>query len=478
MSATRDRAVNRNTGFLTLATLAVLLALTCRANLAAPADSRKLRRTPVVQAVEKVRDAVVNISTEQVIVRRSYDGFFGPGGDAFDRLFEEFFRRHSPDNRVVERRRVKQPLGSGCIITPDGLVVTNEHVIRRASNIRLSLASGETYDAKLLAADPEHDLALLRAEADKPLPAIAIGSSSDLMLGETIIALGNPFGFESSVTTGVVSAFNRKITIGSGSDAVQYKKLIQTSALINPGNSGGPLVNVLGELVGINTAVVSQAQGIGFAIPIDSARDYLAPLLATRNVAGAWSGIKAATAKSRNGVVVTEVAPKGPAADLLKTGDRIYRIDNAPVGDLFDFALVVAERKPGDRLRIRYRRNGKERTATLRLAPVPKISAAEIFAARCGIEGKDLNPSVAQKLKMHVDFGVFITNIKKDGPAADSGLEPGDVIIQVGAQPVRNLQDAGQAVLDLRAGSRVLIVIVRGRYKAFTRITLAKSPPI
>ena len=215
-------------------------------------DDRALRRTPVVEAVERVHGAVVNISTERVVVRRSYDRFFGPGSDRFDQLFEDFFRRNRP-GRVIERKKIQQPLGSGCVITPDGLVVTNEHVVRRATNIKLSLDTGEVLEAELLAADPEHDLALLRAKTTKPLQAISMARSSDLMLGETIIALGNPFGFENSVTTGIVSAVRREITVGSGSGAVHYKDLVQTSALINPGNSGGPLVNVLGELVGINT---------------------------------------------------------------------------------------------------------------------------------------------------------------------------------------------------------------------------------
>lgn len=456
--------------------ITTLLLLTVPVALGGKDDTRAARRTPVVKAVEKVRGAVVNISTERVVVRRQYDGFFGPGGDAFDRRFDDFFR--SRRGRVIEKRRVKQPLGSGFIITSDGLVVTNEHVVRRASNIRLSLPNGETFDAELLAADPDEDLALLRVKTDKPLPAIPFGRSADLMLGETVIALGNPFGFENSVTAGIVSALDRKVTVGSGAEAVEYKELIQTSALINPGNSGGPLVNILGELVGINAAVVSHAQGIGLAISVDRARERLAALMATRKVAGAWSGIKAVTHDRQSGARVIEIAPKSPAAAVLKPADNITELNGKPVADLFGFALAVAQQKPGDILRLGITRNGKRKTVSLELAPVPEISAAKAFSARCGIEGKDLTPAVAKRLKMRVDKGVFITKIHTPGPAADSGLQVGDIIVQIGSLPVRNLRDAAEAVLDARASAQMVIVIVRGRYKAFTRITLSKSPPI
>ena len=290
---------------------------------AAPADDAgarlALRRTPIVAAVEKVRDCVVNISTERMLVTRG-GGLvpFGTGDDVFDRFFQDFFR-----GPATEQRKVNAPLGSGCVITAGGLVITNEHVVRRASNVKLSLNTGETFDAVVLAADPAADLALLRAQTDKPLKAIPMGVSSDLMLGEPVIAVGNPFGFENSVTSGIVSALNREITVGAGDDAVHYTGLIQTSALINPGNSGGPLVNILGELIGINSAIVDRAQGIGFAIPIDRARDVLAPLLATPQVSEAWAGVRGATVPGRKGARVTQVEARGPAEKVLQVNDVI-----------------------------------------------------------------------------------------------------------------------------------------------------------
>ena len=173
-----------------------------------------------------------------------------------------------------------------------------------------------------------------------------MGTSSDMMLGETVLALGNPFGFENSVTSGIVSAFNREIEVG-GNDSARYDKLIQTSALINPGNSGGPLVNVLGELVGINTAVVDQAQGIGFSIPIDRARDVLAPLLGAAQVSEAWAGFRGETTEKRDGVLVISVKAKAPASDTLAAGDIVREADGARVGDLFDLLLRIVQHKPG-----------------------------------------------------------------------------------------------------------------------------------
>ena len=436
-------------------------------------EDRDLRRSAVVRAVAKVRSAVVNISTERVVVRRSYDGFYGPGGDLYDRMFEDFFRRRG-GGRVIERKKVQQPLGSGCFITSSGLVVTNEHVVRRATSIKLSLDTGETFGAELLAADPVNDLALLQAKTEKPLQVIPMGGSADLMLGETVIALGNPFGFENSVTMGIVSALNREITVGSGEGAVHYEGLVQTSALINPGNSGGPLVNVLGELVGINSAVVDHAQGIGFAIPIDRVRDKLAPLLATRRVSNTWGGVTAETAKGRTGARVTQVHAQG----VLRVGDVITEISGTPVSDLFDFVLGVTRHKPGERIGLQVRRGKTMRPVRMALAAMPEISAERVLRAKCGIQGQDLSLELARHLGIPVQWGVLVTAVTEGGPAARSGLRQGDVLIQIGSHPVRNVADAGEAVMDLAAGQRALIAVVRGRYKMWARVAMGSAPPI
>jgi len=465
----------------------LLAALVCAAGVAcaqAPAGASnaagshdegvRIRRTPTVVAVEKAHASVVNISTERVIVtHRGFDSFFGRGGDPFDRLFEEFFgRRHGRPG--LERRKVETPLGSGCVITSDGLVITNEHVVRRATNIKLSLDNGETCEGILLAADPSEDIALLRMDTDKPMQAIPMGTSSDLMLGETVVAMGNPFGFENSVTSGIISAFNREITVGNGREGAKYEGLIQTSALINPGNSGGPLVNVLGELVGINTAVVDQAQGIGFAIPIDRAREVLAPLLSTPQVSEAWGGVRAVTADGRGGARIIQVEPAGPAKSSLKVGDIVREIDGVPVNDLFGFLLGIVQHKPNDKVSLRIMRDDKVIDVTLALGRMPVPSPKRMLYDKLGIAGEDHTAERARELGIAVDYGVLVSKLWSDGPAAKVGLEKDDVIVQIGSHPVRNLRDAAATLKSVRPGEDVFIRIVRKNLSAYTWISVAK----
>ena len=435
------------------------------------ADSaQQLRRTPVVTAIGRAHGAVVNISTERTVAfRRGLGPSFGPGSDLFDRMFEDYFQ-----GPVVERRRVQTPLGSGCIITPDGLVITNEHVIRRATNLKLSLDTGETFDAVLLAADPIGDIALLRAQRDKPLPAIVMGASNDLMLGETVIAMGNPFGFENSATAGIVSAFNREIDIGAGQERVHYTGLVQTSAQINPGNSGGPLINVLGELIGINTAVVEQAQGIGFAIPIDRARDLLAPLLAAGRISEAWSGIVGDTQPGRLGVRLTRIEPISPAAGSLRPDDLVTQIDDRPVGDLFDLEIILIQRKPGDTVALTVQRAERTLPVKLTLARLPQPSPVELLRDKLGVSGQDLDRALARQLGAAVETGMVLTDVVKGGPAERAGLLRGDVIIKIGSHPVRALPDAAAALRATLPGEWVNIVVVRQNYAANARIAVGK----
>src|SRR5574340_1190241 len=223
-------------------------------------ESHSNRRTPVVIAVEKTGPAIANIRTERLIAQRQGDPFFGSRNEMFEQFFNEFFGQS-------QKQMVERPLGSGVIIDEDCYIVTNEHVVSRASKIKVRLSDGRDFEASMISSDPISDLAVLKINSPTPLPYVKMGTSKDLMIGEPVIALGNPFGLENSVTTGVLSAKNRTITFNSEYGEIKYDGLIQTDALINPGNSGGPLINADGELIGINAAIVNQAQGIGFAIP-------------------------------------------------------------------------------------------------------------------------------------------------------------------------------------------------------------------
>jgi serine protease Do len=237
-----------------------------------------LRRTPVVEAVKKVAPAVVNISTEKIVKRR-INPFFDDYGFFFGDFFQNF-----PSSRTYKR----QSLGSGVLIDPKGYIITNEHVILPASKIKVVLVDGREFEGKLIGSDSKFDLAVIKIEAESDFPAIKIGKSIDLMIGETVISIGNPFGLSHSVTTGVISALNRTIVTD---EKRVYSDFIQTDASINPGNSGGPLLNILGELIGINTAIYQKAEGIGFAIPIDKARRIVDDLIQSGYVHRAWLGI-------------------------------------------------------------------------------------------------------------------------------------------------------------------------------------------
>src|SRR2546425_8997037 len=298
------------------------------------AQSDPARRSLVVEAVEKASPAVVNVSTEQIVEQRR-----SPFPFPQDPFFEEFFR----DFVDPRPRRFKTTsLGSGVIVAADGTIMTNVHVIERASRVRVTLNDQREFDATLVGADADADIAVLRVKAVGDLPHIPFGTSADLMIGETVIAIGNPFGLSHTVTTGVVSAVGRSV---HGEDRT-YTDFIQTDASINPGNSGGPLLDVKGELIGINTAIYGKAQGIGFAIPVDRARRVMKDLVSYGEVHHAWVGLTVQDLSpelaqhfgARKGVVVAEVEPKSPAAaGGLAQGDVVTGVDGRDVRSRDEF---------------------------------------------------------------------------------------------------------------------------------------------
>jgi serine protease Do len=318
----------------------------------APPVTRAERRTPIVEAVEKIGPAVVNISAEKLVQQRrsSLDAFLG-----FD---------------VRPRGYKAESLGSGVILDPSGIVVTNDHVISGASRIWVTTSDGRELEAKLEGADADNDLAVLAVDA-KNLTAVKIGTTADLMIGETVIAIGNPFGLSNTVTTGIVSAVHRTVTGESGRN---YSDFLQTDAAINPGNSGGALVNILGELIGINTAIVGGANTIGFAIPIDRARRVVDELLHYGEVKTVWLGLRGtsvALGTQRSGargqgLRVRSVYPNSPAARAgLRPGDLVVSIDGRSIEGRKDFDTALASAGIGRTLVVAFRRDGQERTARL-----------------------------------------------------------------------------------------------------------------
>src|SRR5881296_3006493 len=326
------------------------------------AESDPARRSLVVEAVEKASPAVVNVSTEQIVEQRG-----SPFPFPQDPFFEEFFR----DFVDPRPRRFKTTsLGSGVIVAADGTIMTNVHVIERASRVRVTLNDQREFDATLVGADADADIAVLRVKAGGDLPHIPFGTSTDLMIGETVIAIGNPFGLSHTVTTGVVSAVGRSLR----DEERTYTDFIQTDASINPGNSGGPLLNIKGELVGINTAIYGKAQGIGFAIPVDRARRVMKDLVSYGEVHRPWIGVLvqdltpelAQHFGTRHGVVVAEVEAKSPAAGAgLDRGDAIVKVDGRDVASREEFEQRVGDHAEGDRLTLTLRREGRDEDVRL-----------------------------------------------------------------------------------------------------------------
>lgn len=428
------------------------------------------RRTPVVVAVEKTSAAVANISTERFIKQRKGDPFFGFRSELFEQFFNEYFNKS-------QRKVVESPLGSGVIIDEDGYIVTNEHVVSRASKLNVRLADGKNYEATMISSDPATDLAVLKIESDAPLPYVKMGTSKDLMIGETVIALGNPFGLENSVTIGVLSAKNRTFTFSSDYGSIEYDGLIQTDALINPGNSGGPLINIDGELIGINTAIVNHAQGIGFAIPADKVRETLVKLFNFREINKIWFGAQVEEQGDvSKGILITSVEKESPAHKAkIKTGDRIIKIDSKRIFDVLDFEKYILKKNAGDKLIITINRNGQEMELSFSLEKAPMPSAEKLALEKLGLYVQDLTPQLAQQLNLWwVKGGVLISEVQKKSPAENVGIKAGHVLVYVGQYRVNNIEEFGALLNMMKKGELWDVGIVwsdiYGEHQGYTRL--------
>ena len=374
------------------------------------------RRGPVVLAIETAGPAVVNIRTEQIVKRRRSPFGFG------DSIFDEFFRSFAAP-QVYKT----QSLGSGVIIDPRGFVLTNAHVIEQASQIFVAVP-GRTRElsGELVGSDERLDLAVVRIRGEDPFPFLAPGHSNDLLLGETVIAIGNPLGLGHSVTTGVVSAASRRLPMDDG----VLGHFLQTDALINPGNSGGPLLNINGELIGINTAIARQAQGIGFSIPIDLARRVAKDLTEYGRRRPVWLGIlpgsiNAALTRSRGsgGVLVTEVDPGSPAATAgVELADVLLGLDGLEVESPAEMLQLLSSYTPEDRLRLRLLRGETERELTVSLAPLPPGYGLDYAERIFGFRVREASR------------GLVIAGVTAGSPAQRAGLQAGDLVAEIGGQ--------------------------------------------
>ena len=434
------------------------LCLVPAAGAAQPAPiGREVRMTPVVTAVKAVAPAVVNITSARTVERR---GGRGPFFD--DEMFRQFF---GPGGVPEPQRQTQESRGSGVIIDGrQGLVLTNAHVIAGGTSIKARLQDGRLLDAALVGADPDFDVAVLRLSGGGDLPQAAMGDSSDAMIGETAIAIGNPFGYTHTVTTGVISAVGRSLKHEGGA----YADLIQTDTAINPGNSGGPLVNLAGEVIGINMAIQAGAEGIGFAIPINKARRVVAELMGGGRVTPAWLGVMGQDVDVRTaryfglqrprGMLAVEVVPGSPAEKAgLRPGDLITAVGGADLDDKEQYRGALATSTVGEMLTLTVRR-GEE---TLKLSAAPTAfgerEAVALAGARWG-------------LTAGFGRGVAVAAVAPNSPAARLGLKPGDALVQIGGEKLAGQADFIRAVYVNRLNRIILVMIERNGRGYYARM--------
>lgn len=420
--------------------LIACLLLLCAANVTAHD-----RRTAVVETVEKAGPAVVNIRTEQIVQRRTTP-FFGFG----DSFFNEFFNQFTPP-----RSYRTQALGSGVIIDSRGFLVTNAHVVEKASRIYVALpGDGKEREASLVGVDPSTDLAVIKVITEKPLPSLDFAADDDLLLGETVIAIGNPLGLENSVTTGVVSAPKRRLPDGEGGVSL----FIQTDALINPGNSGGPLLDINGRLVGINTAIAQQAQGIGFAIPVKIVRRIVDDLITHGRIRPVYSGIlpgeiSRAMVRSRGsgGVLVTEIDAASPAESAgVQVADVILEVDGIQVNSASEYLSLLRTYPPGAKIKLILLRGEAEVEAVVKLAELPPDYAFSYFARVFGIV-VDEDPQ-----------GVLVNEVLKGSPAARIEIRRGDRLVEIDGHEIENLGEFRSRIEASLGRLPLRFVIYRG----------------
>ena len=371
------------------------------------------RRTAVVEAVQKVQPCVVSISSEKKAASSSRWPF-------------------SPEEN--QRPRVSG-MGTGVIIDGRGYILTNHHVVDKVQGIEVHLADGTRYPAQVVEHDPVMDLAVIKVDAKRVLPAITLGSSSDLMVGEDVIAIGNAFGYENTVSVGIVSALNRNVTL---SDDQVYRNLIQTDACINPGNSGGALVNIDGELIGINVAVRAGAQGIGFALPIDDVKRVTTEMISTRRLASTWHGL--VTGESRNSperkVVLLETQPNSPAELAgLKPGDVILGVGDQAVRTPLDIERGLLDLRVGQQASIRIRRDDREQALSIAMQAAPRsvatVDPGEQIWRTLGLKATPVSPEYVVAASSKLRGGLYVQAVSPNSPAGMARIQKGDIVVGV-----------------------------------------------
>jgi len=417
--------------------------------------------------VKRARPSVVNISTVKIIKGRMPFSFHGPfkQNDPLKEFFDRFFKDQLPKDFK------QKSLGSGFIIDKKGYILTNNHVVEKTDEITVRLADDREFKARIVGRDPKTDLALIRIKADGPLRPLPLGDSDKLEVGDWVVAIGNPFGLGSTVTAGIVSAKYRHIGTSS------YDNFIQTDASINPGNSGGPLLNTAGEVIGINSAIISQTGGsigIGFAIPVNMARDLL-PQLKKGKVIRGWLGVmiqhitpalrEKLGLKSEHGALVADVTSGGPAEKAgIKRGDVIVSFDGKPIREMNDLPYLVACTPIHKKVEVVVIRNGGRKTISVKVGRMKEEEtpvAAQQEKASLGMTVEELTPRLAKELGLKENKGLVIVKVETGSSAAEAGVKVGDLILEVDRKPVRDLRAFKRKMRQYGKGDTILLLVKR-----------------
>ncbi len=435
-----------------------------------------------VNVVKKAKPAVVNIKVEKTSTRNSQGGQIPE--EMFNHpFFEQFF---GPQFRQQQQQKPKEYTqrgqGSGFIISKDGFILTNNHVVEGADSIKVTLSDDRDFDAKVIGTDPQTDVALIKIEDPENLPVLPLGDSANLEAGEWVIAIGNPFGLIQTVTVGVVSATGRS-SVGIS----EYENFIQTDAAINPGNSGGPLLNGRGEVVGINTALFSRTggyMGIGFAIPINMAKSIEEQLHKDGKVTRGWLGVviqnidknlaESFGLKEVRGILISEVQKDSPASAAgLQQGDVILRLNSVELQDVSDLRNRVALIQPGSKAIVEIMRNGREKKVQVSIAEQPsnfsKSGSGSIDGDsldQYGLTLQELTPELAKKFEYEEDSGLIISDVATGSAAEEAGLKPGQLVEEVNRKRVSNLKELDK-VLKQSKSDKVLLRIRAGNYSTY-----------
>jgi serine protease Do len=439
------------------------------------------------KVAEAIKPAVININT----VSRSSSGGGAQGRTPFEEFFgEEFFKRFFGD---APERIPQRSLGSGVIVDPSGIALTNAHVVDKATDIEIITLDGKKHKAKVLGFDKKTDLAVLKLDDGKEKFSFArLGDSDRMQVGDWVIAVGSPFGLQSTVTAGIVSAKARQIGAGPFDD------FIQTDAAINPGNSGGPLVNMQGEVIGINTAIVAGGSGIGFAIPSNMARKIYTELQAKGRVTRGWLGVsiqpltpelaKSFGAKDTKGVLLSEVIADSPAAKSgLKQGDILTEFDGKRVEAPADLQRSVGLSSPGQSAKAKVWRDHGEKTVDIKVGEAPEEREAQQrgggggsggsgrAVGMLGVDVEPITPAIATQLNLRSTEGVIVRRVEDGSPAADAGVQRGDVIREINRQRVRTAGDYERLTKDVKDGDRITMLLQRGQYSQYVAFTVGRG---